>query len=104
MQYAQRLDEIERRYEELTRQMADPAVIGDSDAYRKTSKVHSDLTEIVNKYREYKHIRQNLEEGRSMLGEADPELRQMAAEEVEQLEPKLARIEEELKVLLLPKD
>jgi peptide chain release factor 1 len=104
MLYAKRLDEAEKRFDELTRQMADPAVISDSETYRKTSKAHSDLAEVVSKYRDYKHIRQNLDEGRGMLGETDPELRQMAEEEVQRLEPELARIEEELKVLLLPKD
>src|SRR5450759_5024223 len=104
MLYAKRLDEAEKRFDEPTRQMADPAVISDSETYRKTSKAHSDLAEVVGKYRDYKHIRQNLDEGRGMLGETDPELRQMAEEEVQRLEPELARIEEELKVLLLPKD
>ena len=104
MEYAQKLDEIERRFEELTRQMADPAVINDSDTYRKTAKARSELEEIVSKYREYKHVRHNLEEARPMLQESDAELRQMALDEVQRLEPELARIEGELKVLLLPKD
>ena len=104
MEYSQRLDEIERRYDALTQQMADPAVINDPDAYRKTAKSRSELEEVVGRYREYKQVARNLEEGRSMLNEADPELRQMAIEEVARLEPELARIEEQLKILLLPKD
>jgi peptide chain release factor 1 len=104
MEFADKLDHLERRFDELNRQMADPAVIGDSEAYRKTAKSNSDIADVVAKYREYKHVRQNLEEGRLMLGESDPEMRQMAADEIERLEPALARIEEELKVLLLPKD
>jgi len=104
MQYAQRLNEIEIRFDELTRQMADPAVINDSDVYRKTAKQRSELEEMVSKYRDYKQISHNLEEGRLMLAESDPEMRQMAAEEVANLEPALARIEEELTILLLPKD
>jgi peptide chain release factor 1 len=104
MQYAQRLDDIERRFDDLTRQMADPAVINDPDAYRKIAKQQSDLTEVVSKYREYKRARQNYDEARQMIDDSDPELRGMAAEEVARLEPELARIEEELKILLLPKD
>ena len=104
MQYAQRLDEIERRFDDLTRQMADPAVINDTDGYRKVAKQQSDLTEVVSKYREYKRARQNYDEARQMIDDSDPELRGMAAEEVARLEPELARIEEELKILLLPKD
>ena len=104
MEYTQRLDEIERRFDSLTQQMADPAIINDSDTYRKTAKSQSELEEVVARYREYKQISRNLEEGRSMLNETDPELRQMAIDEVARLEPELARIEEQLKILLLPKD
>ncbi len=104
MQYTQKLDDIEARFEALTAQMADPAVIGDSELYRKTAKAHSELAEIVGKYREWKETHNNLEQARQMLDESDAELRDMAAEEVERLEPELTRLEEELKVLLLPKD
>jgi len=104
MQYSQRLDEIEARFEGLTQQMADPSVINDSENYRKVTKQHSDLSEVVAKYREYKLTRQNYEQGRGMLEDSDPDLREMAREEVDRLEPELSKIEEELKVLLLPKD
>ena len=104
MQYQQKLDDIERHFEELTAQMADPAVITDSAQYRKVSKQHSDMSEIVGKYREWKMASRNLAEARPMLTEADPEMRGMAEEEVARLEPELARIEEELKFLMLPKD
>jgi peptide chain release factor 1 len=104
MQYSQKLDDIEKRFEDLTRQMADPAVISDSENYRKTAKARSELEEVVNKYRDYKQAKHNYDEGRMMLEDPDPDLRQMAVDEVHRLEPELARIEEELKVLLLPKD
>jgi peptide chain release factor 1 len=104
MQYSERLDDIEKRFEALTRQMADPAVIADSDTYRKTAKARSELEESVNKYRDYKQAKHNYDEGQQMLQDPDPELRQMATDEVNRLGPELARIEEELKVLLLPKD
>ncbi|MEO8660345.1 MAG: peptide chain release factor 1 [Bryobacteraceae bacterium] len=104
MQYTQKLDEIESRFEELTRQMADPAVINDSDLYRKTTKSQSELSEMVAKYREWKTISRNLEESRQMVEEEDPDLRQMAVDDVARLEPEVIRIEDELKILLLPKD
>jgi peptide chain release factor 1 len=104
MQYQQKLDEIERRFEELTAQMADHAVINDPTQYRKVAKSHSELTEVVSKYREWKTADRNLAEARQMLHESDADLRAMAEEEVLRLEPRLAEIEQELKLLLLPKD
>jgi peptide chain release factor 1 len=104
MLYRQRLEETERRFEEVTGRMTDPAVIGDAAQYRKLSKARSELNEIVAKYRDWKTASRNLEEARPMLNDSDAELRAMAQEEVAKLEPQLARIEEELKVLLLPKD
>ncbi len=104
MQYAQRLDEIERKYEELTAKMADASIINDAAEYRKITKAQSDMAEMVSKYREWKSVHKNLLEARAMLEDSDPDLRAMAQEEALRLEPQLARIEGELKILLLPKD
>jgi peptide chain release factor 1 len=104
MQYRQKLDDIEARFDELTAQMADNDVIRDSEKYRKVTKAQSELTEVVAKYREWKKSSANAEEARLMLDEADPELRKMAADELAAMEPQLVRLEDELKVLLLPKD
>ncbi len=104
MDYTQKLNDIEARFDGLNRQMADPAVINDSEMYRKTAKSHSELAQIVAKYREWKNASDDLEQARPMLEEADAELRQMAADEVEKLVPALTRLEEELRILLLPKD
>jgi peptide chain release factor 1 len=79
-------------------------VIGDGDKYRKVTKEHSELSEIVGKYREWKDVEDSLSQARAMLQEKDLDLRAMAEEEVTRLEPELARIEEEIKILLLPKD
>src|SRR5260370_24444685 len=95
---------MKARFDGLLRQMAAPAIIGDSDIYRKTAKSRSELEEVALKYREYKQIKHNYDEGKQMLEDPDPELRQMATDEVQRLEPELGRISEELKVLLLPKD
>ena len=104
MQYRQKLDDIEARFEELTAQMADNDVISDSDRYRKVTKSQSELSEIVAKYREWKKSSANADEARLMLEEADPELRKMAVDELAAMEPQLVRLDDELKVLLLPKD
>jgi peptide chain release factor 1 len=104
MQYRPKLDEMERRFDELTAQMADPAVINDSSQYRKVTKAQSELTDIVGKYREWKTANQNLEEARVMLTDADQDVRDMAKDEVVRLEPQLVQLEQDLKVMLLPKD
>jgi len=104
MQFTQKLDRIEERFEDLTRQLADPAVVGDSGEYRKAAKARSELEEVVSKYREWRKAASELEQARGMLNETDPDLRAMAVEEAERLEPELVRIEEQLRVLLLPRD
>jgi len=104
MQYQERLEDSEARYNELTAQMADPAVINDPEGYRKIAKAQSELTELVTKYREWKRADQELRDARTMQSETDPDLREMAQLEVGRLEPQLAEIEQELEILLLPKD
>jgi peptide chain release factor 1 len=104
MHLASKLDQLEKRFDELTQQMADPAVISDSDQYRKVTKAQSELSDIVAKYREWKKVEDSLSQARPMLREADPDLKSMAEMEIMELEPKKAQVEEELKVLLLPKD
>jgi peptide chain release factor 1 len=104
MEFTQKLDQLEKRFDDLNRQMADPAVISDAAEYRKVTKAHSELSEVVAKYREWKKAADSLAQARPMLVEKDPDLRAMAEEEIASLEPEMARIEEELKVLLLPRD
>jgi peptide chain release factor 1 len=101
----ERLDQIEARYEELTQALASPDVIGDSAKYQKTAKAHSEITAVVEKYREYKDLKKGIAESKAVLAdEKDPEMRAYAQEELEKLETRVAHAEEELKVLLLPKD
>ena len=104
MQYKERLDGAEARFNDITDKMADPAVINDAELYRKTAKSHSELSELVSKYRDWKRVDQELNDARAMSSETDPDLREMAEAEVTRLEPQLAEIEQELQVLLLPKD
>ena len=104
MEISKQLDEIEARFEQLTGQMADPEVINDPEAYRKVTRTHRELDEIVQSYRTYKLAVSDLAGARAMLNETDPELRTMAQEETARLEPEVGRLEDQLKLLLLPKD
>jgi peptide chain release factor 1 len=104
MEFLDQLQEVESRFEALTGQMADPSVIGDQEAYRKVAKAQRDLEEIVGVYREFKKVSADLEQARSMREEKDPELREMAEEEIARLAPLEAELQERLKLLLLPKD
>jgi peptide chain release factor 1 len=104
MHYQDRLDEAETRYNQLTARMTDPAVINDGEQYRKIAKAESELTDLVSKYRQWKKAQQELQDARVMLNESEPELRQMAEAEIVRLEPELAAIEQDLELLLLPKD
>src|SRR3974390_2970532 len=101
----ERLEQIEAKYEELNQALASPEIISDSSRYQKTAKAHSELTPVVEKYREYKDLKRGIEESRTLVeGETDPEMLAYAEEELEKLEKRVAEVEEELKVLLLPKD
>jgi len=101
----QKLDQIEAKYEELTQQLSSAEVLADSSRYQKLAKTHAELASVVDKYREWKEIEKNLAGARQLLVEADdPEMKQMAHDEVRSLEEKLQTAERELKLLLLPKD
>src|SRR5499427_10875250 len=101
----ERLDQIEARYEELTRALASPEIINDSAKYQKTAKAHNELTDIVEKYREYKDLTRGIAESKAVLSdEKDPDMRAYAQEELTQLEGRVGQVEADLKILLLPKD
>ena len=101
----ERLDQIEARYEELTNALASPDIVNDSARYQKTAKAHAEIAPMVEKYREYKDLTKGIAESRAvLLDEKDPEMRAYAQDELTQLEGRVQAVEEELKVLLLPKD
>src|SRR5712692_9998200 len=101
----ERLDQIEARYEELTQALASPEIMSDSAKYQKTAKAHSEVSSIVEKYREYKDLKRGIAESRAVLAdEKEAAMRAYAQEELEKLEARVGGVEEELKVLLLPKD
>ncbi len=98
-----KLEDILIRYEELLNELAEP--ISDQNRYRKLMKEQSDLTPIVEKYKEYKEAKEGIEESLLMLEEeSDEEMRELAKEELNDCKEKLAKTEDELKILLLPKD
>ena len=104
MQYRQRLDTLEQRFEALNAQMADPEVINNPDTYRKTAKAHMDLSEVVEAYRQWKKADADLQGARAMLTESDAEMREMAQDDISRVQPIMERLEKEIKILLLPKD
>ena len=100
-----RLEQLETKYEELTQALASPEVINDSARYQKTAKAHSELVPVVEKFREYKDLKRGIAESKQMMAsETDADMRAYAQEELTQLELRLKAVEEELKVLLVPKD
>ena len=101
----ERLDQIEIRYEELTQALLSPEITNDSAKYQKTAKAHSEVSEIVEKYREYKDLKRGIAESKAVLAdESDAEMRLYAEEELAKLEARVGGVEEDLKFLLLPKD
>ncbi|MDE3200556.1 MAG: peptide chain release factor 1 [Acidobacteriota bacterium] len=99
-----RLEQMEKRYTELQEQFTLPEVINDHERYTKTAKALREIEPTVDKYRELKQAQQGLADARAMLAESDPDMRTMAEEEIAALEPRAAALEDELKVLLLPRD
>ncbi len=98
----QKLEDVEKRYEDLTIKISDPEIIAQNKEWQRMMKEHADLTPIVEKYREYKKVEQTIVDSEEML--SDPEMRELAQEELKEAKEKLPQIEEELKVLLIPKD
>src|SRR5947209_6137345 len=101
----ERLNQLEAKYDEMTHALASPEVISDSSRYQKTAKAHSELAELVSKYREYKDLQRGVTESKAMVAdETDADMRAYAQEELAKLEERIGTIEQELKLLLLPKD
>ena len=99
-----RLEQMEQRYNEMQAQFSLPEVLNDHEKSSKIAKALREIETPVEKYRELKQVRQGLADARAMLAESDADLRAMAQEEIAALEPRALALEDELKVLLLPKD
>ena len=105
MEMFDKLEQLEAKYDELTRSLASPEVISDSSRYQKTAKAHSELASLVEKYREFKDLKKGIEESKAVIAEeSDADMRAYAQEELQQLEQRIVGVEQELKVLLVPKD
>ncbi|MDE6025928.1 MAG: peptide chain release factor 1 [Lachnospiraceae bacterium] len=100
-----KLDDLVARLEELQNLLSDPSVVGDQNRFRKLMKEQSELAPIVEKYNEYKQAKQTIEDSLTMLDEeSDEELRELAKEELNDAKQQLEKCENDLKILLLPKD
>ena len=99
-----KLDFILEKYEELSLKVSDPEIINNQPVWQKHIKEMGEMEPIVNKYKEYKKAKEDLAAAKEMLEENDEELREMAKMEISDLEPQIGTYEDELKILLLPKD
>jgi peptide chain release factor 1 len=99
-----KLDAIEARFEELTHQLSDPAVVSSGERYRKVAKERASIEATVEALRAYRKLQQDLADNEAFLQERDPELREMAKEELAALRPRVEPAEDELKLHLVPKD
>ncbi len=102
----EKLSFIEDRYDELSQKISDPAVIADQAEFAKLCKEQSDISPIVEKYREYKQLNKTIKENEELLKDADTdkELKELAEEEIKESKQMIEKIDNELKILLLPKD
>lgn len=98
----EKLETVEKRYEELTKLISDPEVIAKQSEWQQYMKEHAEIADIVAKYREYKKAKQAMDEAEEMM--QDPEMKELAEMEYYDNKEKLPVLEEELKVLLIPKD
>ena len=97
-----KLELVEKRYDELTKLISDPEVIANQSEWQKLMKEHASIEEVVLKYREYKKVQKDMEEAKEMM--QDPEMKELAETEYYESKDMLPKIEEELKILLIPKD
>ncbi len=95
---------IEDKYHILEEQLADPAIISDLARFKKINKEYKDLTEIISVFKEYKQILSGIEMAKEMMADSDPEMQEMGQNEIEDLEEKRIKKEEELRLMLIPKD
>lgn len=101
----EKLADVEERFEALEERLADPDVVKEPQEYQKLAKSHSDLSEIVAKWREYKQVKKQLADTEEMLdGKLDEEMREMAQMELDELKGRIPDLEQDLRVMLLPKD
>ncbi len=99
-----KLESLEKKYLELEEQLADPDVFNDQDRYRKLTKSHADLKDVVMLFQEHRGLKEQCEENSLLLEDGDADIRAMAQEEISIAKERLPEIEQQLKILLLPTD
>ena len=99
-----KLEGLEKKYMELEKALSDPEVFNDQDHYRKLTKAHADLRDVVELFRRHRDAVRDIEDNKALLHDPDPDIKAMAQEEIAAREAELPEIEQKLKVLLLPKD
>lgn len=99
-----KLEHLERKFEDLEQQLSSPEVFNDQDRYRQLTKAHADLKEIVNVFRKHRQLTLELEENKELMHDDDPDMAEMAKDEIKSIEAQLPDLEHELQLLLLPKD
>ncbi len=99
-----KLEDIENRFHHVEERLSDPAIAGDQEAYVKYSKEYKDLKLVVDAFNEYKNIQKGIEAANEMLQDEDPEMKEMAKLELQSLKKRKDEIEEDIKLLLIPKD
>ena len=97
-----KIEELERRYQELEALLSDPTVISNQPEFRKFSREHSDLSELVATYRRYRKVLGEIADNRELL--ADPDMKEMAEDELKSLEAEKSQLDADIQLLLLPKD
>jgi peptide chain release factor 1 len=100
----QKLDQVENRYQELEGLLADPKILSSPKELQKLARERSELTPLVETYRAYRKVREEIQDSQGLLQESDEEMKELAKAELHTLKERLTNLEEELKVLLLPKD
>jgi len=101
----EKLDQIESRYDGLTQELSSPQTLADTARYQKLAKTHAEMADVVSKYREWKQIDKSSREAKQLAAEADDaEMKQMAHDEMKDLEARRETVEQELKYLMLPRD
>ena len=104
MSFFSKLEEIENKYQELEQKLSSPEVFQDREKYTEVAKAHSDLSDIVATFREYKRCRKELEENNELANDSDEQIRELAEQEISELETKIEELETKLRSYLLPKD
>ncbi len=100
----EKLHDVEKRFQKIEQLLSDPKIIQDREAYQKYGREHADLHKVVTAFREYQRVSSEIDDSLELLKDSDPEISQLASDEIDQLMGKKEALESELKTLLIPKD